>query len=213
MTEKQAFQTFGALRLAQLVLPTLRAECTGRIVNLSAMGGRIVIPFIGSYNASTFALEAMSDALWLETRPFGVRVIQVEPEGVQNRRRSAHSDFASYHFPDVIFYTFPATTLCFTLYTHPTAKTGGAMLEIKILGAHCAGCEHMRQTVIEALLALAIREASLEVVTEDRMGEYRLLADQAPALLIDGYLAWAGAQPTLDQVMEVICRALTPTVI
>ena len=56
MTEKQAFQTFGALRLAQLVLPTLRAECTGRILNLSAMGVRIVIPFISSYNASTFAL-------------------------------------------------------------------------------------------------------------------------------------------------------------
>ncbi len=43
--------TFGALRMAQLVLPTLRAQGTGRIVNVSTMGGRMVIPFVGLYNS------------------------------------------------------------------------------------------------------------------------------------------------------------------
>jgi NAD(P)-dependent dehydrogenase (short-subunit alcohol dehydrogenase family) len=83
--------TFGALRMAQLVLPTMRAQGSGRIVNVSTMGGRVVIPFIGLYNASKFALEAMSDALRMETRPFGVRVIVVEPGGVRtNFNDTAH---------------------------------------------------------------------------------------------------------------------------
>ncbi len=75
--------TFGPLRMAQLVLPTMRAQGSGRIVNVSTMGGRIVIPFIGLYNGSKFALEALSDALRMEARPFGVRVIVVEPGGVR----------------------------------------------------------------------------------------------------------------------------------
>ncbi len=81
--------TFGALRMAQLVLPTMRDRGTGRIVNVSTMGGRIAIPFIGSYNASKFALEAISDALRMETRPFGVRVILVEPGGVRTSFNAA----------------------------------------------------------------------------------------------------------------------------
>jgi hypothetical protein len=87
------------------------------------------------------------------------------------------------------------------------------MLEIKILGTACAGCERMRQVVIEALLGLSIREASVELVTEARMVEYGLLGNQAPGLIIDGYLAWAGSVPNLEQVMELICRATTPTII
>lgn len=75
--------TFGPLRMAQLVLPMMRAQGSGRIVNISTMGGRIVIPFIGLYNSSKFALEALSDALRMEAHPFGVRVMLVEPGGVR----------------------------------------------------------------------------------------------------------------------------------
>jgi NAD(P)-dependent dehydrogenase (short-subunit alcohol dehydrogenase family) len=81
--------TFGALRMAQLVLPTMRAQHSGRIVSVSTMGGRVVIPFIGLYNASKFALEAMSDALRMETRPLGVRVILIEPGGVRTNFNAA----------------------------------------------------------------------------------------------------------------------------
>jgi NAD(P)-dependent dehydrogenase (short-subunit alcohol dehydrogenase family) len=81
--------TFGALRMAQLTLPAMRAQGGGRIVNVSTMGGRLVVPFIGVYNASKFALEAMSDALRMETRPFGVRVILIEPGGVRTNFNAA----------------------------------------------------------------------------------------------------------------------------
>ncbi len=80
--------TFGPLRLAQLVLPVMRAQGSGRIVNVSTMGGRVSMPFIGPYCGSKFALEALSDALRLETRPFGVRVILVEPGSVKTNFRA-----------------------------------------------------------------------------------------------------------------------------
>ncbi|PIU89962.1 MAG: hypothetical protein COS63_04380 [Anaerolineae bacterium CG06_land_8_20_14_3_00_57_67] len=61
------------------------------------MGGRLAIPFIGSYNASKFALEAMSDALRMETRPFGVRVILIEPGGVRTNFNAAANQHGQQH--------------------------------------------------------------------------------------------------------------------
>lgn len=70
---------FGLLRLTQLVLPGMRRRGAGRIVNISSMGGKLVFPGGGVYHASKYAVEALSDALRFEVRPFGVRVILVEP--------------------------------------------------------------------------------------------------------------------------------------
>jgi len=87
------------------------------------------------------------------------------------------------------------------------------MLDIKILGTGCAGCLKMEQMVIDVLLELGIHEAKVELVTEQRMIDYGLLADRAPGLLIDGRLAWAGSVPTREQVVEWITKiaSVTPT--
>lgn len=69
----------GLARLVQLVLPGMRRAGRGRIVNLSSMGGRLVFPIGGYYHASKWAVEAISDALRQEVRPFGVEVSVVEP--------------------------------------------------------------------------------------------------------------------------------------
>ncbi|MBA2326287.1 MAG: SDR family NAD(P)-dependent oxidoreductase [Actinobacteria bacterium] len=69
----------GVVRMAQLVLPGMRERGSGRIVNISSMGGRLVFPGGGAYHASKFALEALSDALRFEVRPFGIKVVVVEP--------------------------------------------------------------------------------------------------------------------------------------
>jgi NAD(P)-dependent dehydrogenase (short-subunit alcohol dehydrogenase family) len=63
----------GPVALSQLVLPAMRAAGRGRIVNVSSMGGEITFPGGGAYHASKHALEALSDALRVEVRPFGVR--------------------------------------------------------------------------------------------------------------------------------------------
>ena len=82
---------FGPVRLAQLVLPGMREQGWGRILNVSSMGGRLVFPGGGFYHASKFALEAISDALRFEVRPFGVHVVVVEPGLIKTEFAAAAS--------------------------------------------------------------------------------------------------------------------------
>jgi NAD(P)-dependent dehydrogenase (short-subunit alcohol dehydrogenase family) len=70
---------FGLARLIQLVLPGMRRAGRGRVVNLSSMGGRLVFPVGCYYHASKWAVEAISDALRQEVRPFGIAVSVIEP--------------------------------------------------------------------------------------------------------------------------------------
>ena len=70
---------FGLARLTQLVLPAMRRARSGRIVNIGSMGGRITFPVGGFYHATKYAVEAISDALRVEVKPFGIDVILVEP--------------------------------------------------------------------------------------------------------------------------------------
>jgi NAD(P)-dependent dehydrogenase (short-subunit alcohol dehydrogenase family) len=72
----------GQLAVTQIFLPALRAG-RGRIVNVSSIGGRVALPLLGAYNASKFALEAVSDSLRRELRSHGVDVIVIEPGGVK----------------------------------------------------------------------------------------------------------------------------------
>lgn len=70
---------FGLARLTQLVLPAMRRARSGRIINIGSMGGRITFPVGGFYHATKYAVEAISDALRVEVKPFGIDVILVEP--------------------------------------------------------------------------------------------------------------------------------------
>jgi NAD(P)-dependent dehydrogenase (short-subunit alcohol dehydrogenase family) len=72
----------GQIALTQAVMPEIRAA-TGRIVNMGSVGGRVAHPFLGPYNASKFAIEALTDALRKELRPWGIHVIVVEPGSMQ----------------------------------------------------------------------------------------------------------------------------------
>ncbi|MFJ8630905.1 oxidoreductase [Streptomyces sp. NPDC093568] len=73
---------FGAMRLAQLTLPHMRAQQSGTIVNITSMGGKIYTPLGGWYHGTKFALEALSDCLRLEAKPFGIDVVVIEPGGI-----------------------------------------------------------------------------------------------------------------------------------
>jgi NADP-dependent 3-hydroxy acid dehydrogenase YdfG len=78
---RRQFETnvFGLVRMCQLVLPGMRAQHWGRIVNLSSMGGRLVFPGGGYYHATKYAVEALSDALRFEVKGFGIAVTLIEP--------------------------------------------------------------------------------------------------------------------------------------
>jgi len=75
---------FGAMRLTQLVLPKMRQNKYGKVVNISSVGGKIAFPFGGWYHASKFAIEALSDAMRVEVKQFGIDVIIVEPGGTKS---------------------------------------------------------------------------------------------------------------------------------
>jgi NAD(P)-dependent dehydrogenase (short-subunit alcohol dehydrogenase family) len=76
---------FGLVRLTQLVLPAMRRQGWGRIVNVSSMGGKLTLPGGAFYHATKHAVEALSDALRIELTPFGIDVVVIEPGPVATR--------------------------------------------------------------------------------------------------------------------------------
>jgi len=75
---------FGTVRVIKAVLPIMRKQHRGTIVNVTSMGGRIAIPFDSFYHASKFALEGLSESLQYEIEPFGVKVVLIEPGAVKS---------------------------------------------------------------------------------------------------------------------------------
>ena len=78
---RRQFETnfFGLARLTQLVLPGMRKQRWGKIVNVSSMGGKLTLPGGGVYHATKHAVEALSDALRFEVKHFGIDVVVIEP--------------------------------------------------------------------------------------------------------------------------------------
>jgi NAD(P)-dependent dehydrogenase (short-subunit alcohol dehydrogenase family) len=74
---------FGLAALTRQVLPAMREKRYGKIVNISSMGGKVYTPFGGWYHATKHALEGLSDCLRLETTPFGIDTIIIEPGGIK----------------------------------------------------------------------------------------------------------------------------------
>jgi NAD(P)-dependent dehydrogenase (short-subunit alcohol dehydrogenase family) len=78
---RELFETnlFGLMRVTQEVLPTMRAQSSGRIINIASVLGFLPGPFLSAYAATKHAVEAYSESLDHEVREFGIRVIAVEP--------------------------------------------------------------------------------------------------------------------------------------
>jgi len=76
---------FGALRMIRAVVPHMRNQHAGRIINISSIAGKLSTPVNGTYSATKFALEALSDALQMELAPFGIQVVLVEPGAIKPR--------------------------------------------------------------------------------------------------------------------------------
>lgn len=74
---------FGLARMIQLVLPAMRSQASGTIVNISSIGGLVAEPLGSWYHATKFAVEGLSDSLRLELEPFGIRVVIIEPGAIR----------------------------------------------------------------------------------------------------------------------------------
>ncbi len=91
---RRQFETnvFGLVRMCQLVLPGMRAQQSGRIVNVSSMGANFTFPGGGLYHATKYAVEAISDALRFEVAGFGIHVVIVQPGLIRTRFAEAAGD-------------------------------------------------------------------------------------------------------------------------
>jgi NAD(P)-dependent dehydrogenase (short-subunit alcohol dehydrogenase family) len=91
---------FGVLRVCQRVLPLMRQERSGLIVNVTSIAGALSLPFQGLYSATKFAVEGMSEALHAEVRPFGIHVVLVQPgdfrTGFTEARRTVATEGSAY---------------------------------------------------------------------------------------------------------------------
>ena len=124
---RRQFETnvFGLIRMCQLVLPGMRGQQWGRIVNVSSMGGRLTFPGGGVYHATKYAVEAISDALRFEVRGFGVEVIVIEPGLiVTNFGETAAGSVGTTDGPYAEFNRAVAKTTE-EAYRGPMAKLGG----------------------------------------------------------------------------------------
>jgi NAD(P)-dependent dehydrogenase (short-subunit alcohol dehydrogenase family) len=127
---RRQFETnvFGLTRMCQLVLPGMREQRWGKIVNIGSMGGRLTFPGGGIYHATKYAVEAISDALRFEVRGFGVDVILVEPGLIVTKFGEAAAASVSEpgegdpyaHFNDKV------ASLTVDAYQGPMAKLGGS---------------------------------------------------------------------------------------
>jgi NAD(P)-dependent dehydrogenase (short-subunit alcohol dehydrogenase family) len=88
---------FGLARLIQLVLPAMRAQCSGRIVNISSIGGKFGEAFGSWYHATKYAVEGLSDSLRMELYPFGIDVVVIQPGATHSEwSKIAHDSLLKY---------------------------------------------------------------------------------------------------------------------
>ncbi|HEV2423111.1 MAG TPA: SDR family oxidoreductase [Candidatus Acidoferrales bacterium] len=94
---RKQFETnfFGAVRVARRVLPGMRERRRGRIVNMSSIAGQVSNPLMGPYSGSKHALEAISDAMRLELKSFGIRVVIIEPGIIPTNINRAGAELSS----------------------------------------------------------------------------------------------------------------------
>ncbi len=116
---------FGLMRMCQLVLPGMRRRGSGRIVNLSSMGGKLTFPGGGVYHATKYAVEALSDALRFEVSGFGVHVSVIEPGLI--RTRFAETAVGSVSHEDGPYAEFNTAVSAATAgaYEGPLGRRGG----------------------------------------------------------------------------------------
>jgi NAD(P)-dependent dehydrogenase (short-subunit alcohol dehydrogenase family) len=162
---RRQFETnvFGLIRMCQLVLPGMRRQGFGKIVNVGSMGGKLTFPGGGIYHATKYAVEAISDALRFEVKRWGVDVILIEPGLIRTEFAQAVESGLQGLAAEGPYAAFNAAVLKTTKKAYengPLAKLGGGpeAVAAKIEKAISAAKPRARYTVTaSAALLLALR--------------------------------------------------------
>ena len=178
---RSQFETnvFGLVRMCQIVLPGMRRAGSGRIVNISSMGGKLTFPGGGAYHATKYAVEALSDALRFEVAGFGVDVVVIEPGLIKTSFSETAVSSLGRTDDDGPYAEFNAAVAKSTaeVYEGPLARLGGGPEKVaqKIETALTSSRPKPRYKVTaSASLAMAQRR-----LLSDRMWD-RVLTTQFP---------------------------------
>lgn len=146
---RRVFQVnlFSAIRITQACLPSMRRRRQGIIVNVSSMVGKFAFPMAGVYAATKHALEAVTDALRMEMRPFGVKVVTIRPGFVATE----FNETANVLSAEMLAGTDPDYT--------PLLQTSGPAVGRLFVGATVPGPEVIAETILEAVLSESPRAA------------------------------------------------------
>ena len=167
---RRVFQVnvFSLIRVTQACLPGMRKARKGRIINLSSMAGKFAFPMSGVYAATKYAVEAITDALRIEVRPFGIRVVAIRP------------GFTATEFNEV------ATRLTGDLMARtdpdykPLYETSGATVGKMFVNATVPGPEVIADLIMEALESDSPRAVySGSFLSEEFLGRRAALDDDA----------------------------------
>ena len=177
---RRQFETnvFGLIRMCQLVLPGMRDAGSGRIVNLSSMGGKLTFPGGGVYHATKHAVEALSDALRFEVGEFGVDVVVIEPGLIATEfGETASASMADIEHGPYAKFNATVAKVTANAYTGPMARLGAGPEAVagKIARALTAGRPATRYKVTpSAKMVMGMRR-----VMTDRMWD-RFVRSQYP---------------------------------
>ena len=153
---RRQFETnvFGLLRLIQLVLPGMRRQGWGRIINVSSVGGEVIMPGAGAYVMSKFAVEALTDVLRYEVKMFGVQVISIQPGGVSTNFGEAGRATFNPGKPDSPYAKFRENLVTFMSQVDQNGRSPGMPPE-QVAGAifHAASADHPHTRYKVGLLA------------------------------------------------------------
>lgn len=168
---------FGLARMCQLVLPKMRRAGTGRIVNIGSMGGRFTFPMGGYYHATKYAVEALTDALRVEVRPFGVDVVLVEP-GVTRSEfvdKTTATEGMGTSTPDSPYAAMRASVSASNNDAYANRLLSASAESVAEVVAHSVAAEHPRTRYL--LTPAAKVMAATRTVAGDRVWD-RLMARQ-----------------------------------
>lgn len=187
---RRQFETnfFGPARLTQLVLPGMRAQGWGKVVNISSMGGRLTFPGGGYYHATKYALEALSDALRFEVAGFGVDVVLIEPGFI----RTGFADAAAASMDATAHDTPSSDTDPYAGFTAGVLQSTRNVYQRGALARLAGTADDVAAVVLEAVTA-ARPKARYPVATSARL--LRALRVALPDRAWDAVMARSFVQP------------------
>jgi len=149
---------FGAVKVMKAVIPMMRNQRNGKIVNITSMGGRIAVPCHSIYHGTKFALEGLSESIAYELEPFGIKIILIEPGAV-----------VSNFWKNMKAATKPSES--------ESADSPYGQMKIKI-------SESLKRTVQNAMHPSEVAKAILEAVTSDNP-DFRYLVGKDAAMTME----------------------------